>query len=172
MQEIFPPKLKFSEDGEIQIESLADLIDWFLTYDQKTAIIRHPQVEEIFQWKQADDAENQPYLFDSAEATFAIGVFQALAENNTQEKLHNWIMALLEILSDARMIRENFVEDYKLKTHQGASFVEEALKLPSEKEKRLFLTSAWLEALCTAEVRVLGWVYQEIYKQPFQIKAQ
>ncbi|GIU83146.1 MAG: hypothetical protein D6687_00950 [Acidobacteria bacterium] len=172
-EKTFPPKLKLNENGDIEIESLADVIQWFLLYDQKTAIMRHPQVEELFQWKQEDDAEQglQPYLFDSAEARFAIGVFQALAENNTQEKLHDWIVYLLQILSDAKMVRETFVENYELKTNQGVSFLKEALKLPSEDEKRLFLTSAWLEALCTAEARILGWVYQELYKRPFQIHA-
>jgi hypothetical protein len=172
-EKIFPPKLKFNENGEIEIESLADVIGWFLLYDQKTAIIRHPQVEELFQWKQEDDAEQgfQPYLFDSAEARFAIGIFQALAENNTQEKLHDWIIHLLQILGEAKMVRESFTENYELKINQSASFLEEALKLNSEDEKRLFLTSAWLEAICTAEARILGWIYQELYKKPFQINA-
>ncbi len=172
-EKIFPPKLKLNENGEIEIESLADVIQWFLLYDQKTAIIRNPQVEELFQWKQEDDTKQglEPYLFDSAETRFAIGIFQALAENNTQEKLHDWIVYLLQILGDAKMIRESFTEDYDLKIKQGASFLEESLKLASEDEKRLFLTSAWLEALCTAEARLLGWIYQELYKKPFDVNA-
>jgi len=84
---------------------------------------------------------------------------------------HNWIIYLLQILSDAKMVRESFAENYQLKINRGASFLEEALKLNSEDEKRLFLTSAWLEALCTAEARILGWIYQELYKKPFEINA-
>ena len=40
-------------------------------------------------------------------------------------------------------------------------------KLTTNAEKRLYLASCWLEALCTAEARVLGWIYQEIYGRPF-----
>ena len=44
----------------------------------------------------------------------------------------------------------------------------EAEKIPTEEEKRFYLTSCWIESLCTAEVRFLGWVYQELYGKPFE----
>ena len=46
--------------------------------------------------------------------------------------------------------------------------LEKAAKLTTNLEKRMYLTSCWIEALCTAEVRVLGWIYQEIYGKPFE----
>ena len=58
-------------------------------------------------------------------------------------------------------------EDYKLDADPMASGLERAKKLTSNVEKRLYLTSCWLEALCTAEARFLGWVYQEKYGKPF-----
>ena len=56
-------------------------------------VVRHPHVEELFQWKNAEDkAEGvESYPFENAEARFAIGVFQALGENDTETKLQNWI---------------------------------------------------------------------------------
>jgi hypothetical protein len=32
----------------------------------------------------------------------------------------------------------------------------------------MYLSSCWFDALFTAEARVLGWVYQELYGKPFQ----
>jgi len=31
-----------------------------------------------------------------------------------------------------------------------------------------FLINCWIESLCTAEIRVLGWLYQEFYRRPFR----
>ena len=45
--------------------------------------------------------------------------------------------------------------------------LQKAEKLTTNTEKRLYLTSCWLETLCTAEARFLGWVYQELYGKPF-----
>ena len=169
-QEIRPPALTKTPDGGINVNSLADLLEWFLTYDQKVGIMRHPHVQELFEWKQADDAANgvSVYPFENAEARFAIGVFQAIAENNSQSALQSWITDVLQALGESKQTREDFVAEYKLETNQGASFIVEAQKLTSKLEQRLFLTSAWIESLCIAEVRFLGWVYQELYGVPFQ----
>ena len=51
---------------------------------------------------------------------------------------------------------------------QGKSHIEQAKKIPNKIEQRIYLTSCWIESLCTAEVRFLGWVYQELYGKPFQ----
>lgn len=171
-QEVSPPKLEVRSDGKIEVNSLINLIDWFLNYDHKTAIIRHPQVEELFQWKQAEDIEQETagYTFENAEARFAVGVFEALNENNTEAKLQKWITYLVYVLSEAKQMREEFVGLYDLKTNQGASFIEESRKLPTEAERKAFLTSAWLEAICTAEARILGWIYQQLYDKPFQMR--
>jgi hypothetical protein len=169
-QEIRPPDLAKNPDGEINANSLADLLEWFLNYDQKVGIMRHNHVQELFEWKQADDAANgkSVYPFENAEARFAIGTFQAIAENNSQTQLQEWITDVLQALGESKQTREDFVKEFNLETNQGASFVIEAQKLPSKLEQRMFLTSAWFESLCTAEVRFLGWVYQELYGVPFQ----
>jgi hypothetical protein len=171
--ENFPPKIRKTASGDIDVGSLADLLEWFLNYDVKTQIMRHPHVNELFEWKQADDAANgvEVYPFENAEARFAIGVLQAIAENDSETKLQRWITDVIQALGDAKQTREDFVAEYKLETNQGASFVMESQKLPSKNERRIFLTSAWFEALCTAEARFLGWVYQELYGKPFQISS-
>ncbi|MEO7538538.1 MAG: hypothetical protein ABIV21_00790 [Pyrinomonadaceae bacterium] len=56
-QETQPPKLRFTA-GEIEPASLADLCEWFLMFDERTARIRDPNTEELFQWKQMDDQAN------------------------------------------------------------------------------------------------------------------
>lgn len=169
-QEIRPPALAKTPEGDINVNSLADLLEWFLNYDQKVAVVRHPHVQELFEWKQADDAANgvSVYPFENAEARFAVGVFQAIAENDSQEKLQQWVTDVLQALGESKQTREDFVGEYNLETNQGVSFVLEAQKLPSRLEQRLFLTSAWIESLCMAEVRFLGWVYQEFYGVGFE----
>lgn len=163
-----PPKLKRTSGGEIDTESLADLLEFFLNFDERVAIVRHPQVEELFQWKQAEDKETgiETYPFENAEARFAIGVIQAVGENDSKEMLGRWITDLLQALAQAKETTEEMAKSFSLE--QGNSHIQEAMKLPSRSERKIYLTSCWIESLCTAEVRFLGWVYQELYGEAFQ----
>ncbi len=163
-----PPSLRRDPAGALDPASLADLLEWFLNFDQRVAIMRHPHVEELFQWKQKDDEDQgiATYPFENAEARFAIGVSQALAANEDEASLGSWITQLLQALGEAKQNNEDLAKSYKLA--QDKSHVEEAEKLTSNAEKRFYLTSCWIESLCTAEVRFLGWVYQELYGKPFQ----
>ena len=167
-QENFPPALRKTATGDIDVNSLADLLEWFLNNDSRVGLVRLPQVEELFQWKQSDDAANgtEVYPFENAEARFAIGAFQALGENSTEEKLARWITDLLEALGEAKQTNEDIAASYSLA--QSGSHIAQAEKIENEIERRIYLTSCWIESLCTAEVRFLGWVYQEIYGKPFQ----
>jgi hypothetical protein len=164
-----PPKLRRSETGEIDNSSLADLLEWFLMYDERTARMRHVNTEELFQWKQADDEANGigTYPFENAEARFAIGAVQALAENASEPLLKLWISDVLNALHESRETKTELTEMYKLDNDPEAGSLNKAEKLTTKSEKRLYLTSCWLEALCTAEARFLGYVYQEIYGRPF-----
>ena len=168
-QENQPPKLRRTEDGEVDISSLADLLEWFLTYDERTARMRHPNTEELFQWKQKDDAEQgiAIYPFENAEARFAVGVFQALAENNSEPLLKLWISDVLNALEQSHKTKVELTDSYNLDADIEAFAVKKSEKLTTNAERRLYLTSCWLEALCTAEARFLGWVYQEKYGRPF-----
>ena len=167
-QQNYPPKLQKTADGDINTNSLADLLEWFLNNDQRVALVRNPQVEELFHWKQADDEENgiEIYPFENAEARFAVGVFQALGQYNSEDKLQRWISDVLQALGEAKQTNEDIAKSYNL--DQNQSHIEQARAIPSKTERRLYLSSCWLEALCTAEARFLGWVYQEIYTRPFQ----
>ena len=170
-QENFPPKLRKTATGDIDINSLADLLEWFLNNDQRVGLVRLPQVEELFQWKQKDDEANgiEVYPFENAEARFAIGAFQALGENNTEDKLQIWISDVLQALGEAKQTNDDIAKSYKLAQNQ--SHIAQAETIPNNIEKRIYLTSCWIESLCTAEVRFLGWVYQEIYGKPFTVKS-
>jgi hypothetical protein len=164
-----PPKLRRKENGDIETASLADLLEWFLMYDERTARIRHANTNELFEWKQSDD-ETQgvaTYPFENAEDRFAVGVFQALAENNSEPLLKLWLSDLLNALQESRTTKAELAESYKLDVDLEAFAVQKAEKLTTNSERRLYLSSCWLEALCTAEARVLGWVYQEMYGRPF-----
>ena len=169
-----PPKLQKTADGDININSLADVLEWFLNYDSRVAIMRHPHIQEIFEWKQADDAAHdiEIYPFENAEARFAVSLFSAIAENDSEAKLALWMTDVLQALGDAKQTVEDFANQYKLEIKQGASFVAESEKLPSKIERRVFLTSAWIESLTTAEVRFLGWIYQKLYDKQFQPVTQ
>lgn len=168
-----PPKLRITAEGGADIGSLADLLEWFLNFDERTARMRHPAVEELFQWKQQDDKVNGVaiYPFENAEARFAVGAFQALAENDTEPKLNAWITDILNALADARQARTELTDAYDLDSDHDLFAVAKSEKLTTAIEKRMYLTSSWIENLCTAEARFLGWVYQELYGKPFTPSA-
>jgi hypothetical protein len=164
-----PPPLRHEGAAQINTSSLADVIQWFLDYDQRAAVIRHPKVEELFHWKQEQArSENESvYQFDHAEDRLAIGIMQALGEHTTERALHSWISQLLNALDDAAKTNEEMATAYKLDA-EAASTVEEASKIPTASGRKIYLTCCWLETLCTAELRIMGWIYQELYGKPFQ----
>lgn len=167
-----PPKLRKAADGKLDNNSLADLIEWFLNFDPRVALVRNPQVEELFQWKQQDDKVNDVsvYPFENAEARFAIGIFQALEANDSETALQIWLTEVVEALGEAKQTNEQIAASYKLEP--GMSHIEQARSIDSNAEQRLYLSCCWLEALLTAEARVLGWAFQEIYGKPFQPLGQ
>ena len=164
-----PPALRRDQSGDINTSSLADVIEWFITYDQRAGVIRHPKVEEIFHWKQAEAAREgeEVYRFDHAEDRLAIGIMQALAEYDTEGGLHAWMSQLLNALDDAAKTNEEMATAYKLKTDEVESTVKEAEKIPTFAGRKIYLTCCWIEVLCTAELRIMGWIYQELYGKPF-----
>ena len=164
-----PPPLQQGARGTIERASLADVVQWFLDYDERVAVIKHPSVEELFQWKQEEDKRVNAnfYLFTQAEDRLAIGIFQALAVHNTEAALHDWISQLLGVIEESSKTNGEISAAYNLDVSADASAVREAAKLPAQQERTIFLTSCWLETLCTAEARVLGWVYQQLYGRPF-----
>jgi hypothetical protein len=165
-----PPRITVGPDGRVDTKAVADVIEWFLNYDERVARMRHSQVNELFQWKQADDAENgvSVYPFENAEARFAIGVIQALEENDKEPLLRLWISDVINALHEARETKQQLTDTYKLDKHPMQSAVEKAQHLTTMNERRMYLTSCWFDALFTAEARVLGWIYQELYGKPFQ----
>ena len=167
--EIAPPKLRPGNDGGIDPSSIADLVEWFLNFDERTARMRHANTEELFQWKQKDDEANGigTYPFENAEARFAIGVFQALQENNSEPLLGLWMNDVLAALHESRETKREITEANDLDKDIERSSIEKASLLTTNSERRLYLTSSWLEALCTAEARVLGWLYKEFYGRPY-----
>ena len=163
------PPLQRDAAGRIDLDSIPDVIQWFLDFDQRVAIIKHPNVEEVFQWKQQESrAAGEPVFdFNRAEDRLAIGIIQALAEYRTEPTLHSWISQLLNALDSASKANESASEAYKLDLAGGGSVVKEAEKIPTLRGRREFLINCWLETLCTAEARVLGWLYKEFYGHAF-----
>jgi hypothetical protein len=163
------PPLQRDATGNIDLDSVPDVIQWFLDYDQRVAIIKHPNVEELFQWKQEQSrtAGEDVFAFNRAEDRLAIGILRALAANATERALHDWIGQLLNALDTASKANEATASSYKLDLQSGGSIVKEAEKLPSARAREEFLINCWLETLCTAEARVLGWLYKEFYGRPF-----
>jgi hypothetical protein len=164
-----PPPLKSDARGSVETKLLADVIAWFLEHDQRVAIIRHPRVEELFQWKQekSKNSGENVFAFDHAEDRLAIGIIQALQQHASERALHVWISQLLNALEDASKVNEELSGAYHLNSTEDSSIVNEAAKIPAQNARELYLTCCWLETLCTAEVRVLGWIYQELYGKPF-----
>jgi predicted enzyme related to lactoylglutathione lyase len=163
------PPLKRDREGNIDLDSVPEVIQWFLDFDQRVAIIKHRNVEEVFQWKQEQSrtAGEEVFAFKQAEDRLAIGILQALAEHSSERELHSWISQLLNALDSASRANEAASETYKLDLMSGGSVVREAEKIPSARGRREFLINCWLETLCSAEARVLGWLYKEFYGRPF-----
>lgn len=163
------PPLQRDEYGQVDVDSVPDVIEWFLKYDQRVAIIRHPAVEEVFQWKQnhTEAQGEQVFRFKQAEDRLAIGIIQALADNSTESTLHEWIGQLLGALDAASKANESTAEAYSLDLRGGGSILKQSDKIPFERGKTEFLLNCWIETLCTAEARVLGWLYKEFYGRPF-----
>lgn len=162
------PVLSRDAEGRVDYDSVPEVIQWFLDYDEKVAIIKHPKIEELFQWKQQQsrDAGEDVFNFNRAEDRLAIGIIQSIAHNPTEEALHGWIAQLLNALNTATKANENVAQAYALEMNQP-SVVAESAKIPAATERSEFLFNCWLETLCTAEVRVLGWLYREFYNRPF-----
>jgi predicted enzyme related to lactoylglutathione lyase len=163
------PPLQRDADGNVDLDSVPDVIQWFLDFDQRVAIIKHPNVEEVFHWKQEQSrrAGEEVFAFNRAEDRLAIGIIQALAENDTERDLHSWIGQLINALDAASKANEATADTYKLDLQGGGSIVKEAEKIPSARGRTEFLINCWLETLCTAEARVLGWLYKEFYGRAF-----
>jgi len=163
-----PPLLRDAY-GQVDVDSVPDVIEWFLNYDQRVAVIRHPSVEEVFQWKQhhAQSQGEEIFQFNRAEDRLAIGIIQALADNSSERDLHSWIGQLLGALDAASKANETTADAYKLDLKSGGSIVKEAEKIPFQRGRNEFLLNCWIESLCTAEARVLGWLYKEFYGRPY-----
>lgn len=163
------PPLRRDSAGRIDVDSVPDVIQWFLDYDERVAVVKHPRVEEVFQWKQEQSRGNNEeiFMFSRAEDRLAIGIIQALSENSSESDLHAWISQLLNALETASKANEATSESYRLDLSSGASVVAESAKIPSERGRREFLLNCWIESLCTAEARVLGWLYKEFYGHPY-----
>src|SRR6185295_9089610 len=127
-----PPPLRDAA-GKIDLDSVPDVIQWFLDFDQRVAIVKHPNVEEVFQWKQDNSRSQGEAVFDfkQAQDRLAIGIIQALAEHNNERALHSWISQLLNALDSASKANEAAAEAYKLDLAGGGSVVKEAEKIPS-----------------------------------------
>lgn len=164
------PPLGRNERGGIDVDSLPEVIQWFLDYDQRVAVVRNPKVEEVFQWKQEQSrlSGEDVFAFNRAEDRVAIGILQALSEHATEQELHRWISQLLNALDSAAKATEDVTAAYRLDMAAQVSIVTESKKIPAAHARTNFLMNCWLETLCTAEIRVLGWLYQEFYGRPFR----
>jgi len=164
-----PPSLKRTVSGAVDNSSLADIVEWFLNHDERVSRIRHSNTEELFQWKQSDDAATgvATYPFENAEARFAIGTIQAVISNESEPLLKLWINDVIEALGNARETKTELTAAYNLDADLDAFSINKSEKLTTNVERRIYLSCCWIEVLCTAEARVLGWIYQQLYGKPF-----
>lgn len=165
-----PPPLLRDQYGVPDYDSLPDVIQWFIDYDQRVAVIKHAKVEELFQWKQEQSrlVGEDVFNFNRAEDRLAIGILQSIAHNPSERELHAWIAQLLNALDRASKATEDVSAAYNLDLSTASSVVGESQKIPAATTRGDFLFNCWVETLCTAEIRVLGWLYRELYARPFQ----
>ena len=164
------PVLLRDQFGAVDYDSLPDVIQWFLDFDQRVAVVKHARVEELFQWKQEQSrlASEEVFNFNRAEDRLAIGILQSVAHNPTERELHAWIAQLLNALDRASKATEDVSAAYDLDMSAASSVVGESQKIPAATTRADFLFNCWVETLCTAEIRVLGWLYRELYARPFR----
>src|SRR5215813_8668128 len=119
------PVLLRDEYGAVDYDSLPDVIQWFLDYDQRVAIIKHPKVEELFQWKQEQSrqANEEVFNFNRAEDRLAIGIIQSVAHHPNERELHEWISQMLNALNRASKSTEQTASAYGLDLTDAPSIV-------------------------------------------------
>src|SRR5437016_5376300 len=151
------PVLLRDQYGNVDYDSLPEVIQWFLDYDERVAIIKHPRVEELFQWKQQQSrqAGEDVFNFNRAEDRLAIGILQSIAHNPTERELHGWIGQLLNALQEASKRTEETSTAYKLDIAQDQSIFGESQKIPAARTLEVFLIDSWLKIMCIAEVLIL-----------------
>src|SRR5688500_19442187 len=106
--ELNQPPLQRDAVGNVDVDSVPDVIEWFLNNDPRVAVVKHPSVEEVFQWKQQQSQlqGEEVFVFNRAEDRLAIGIIQALADNASERNLHAWISQLLMALRSAEHTSE------------------------------------------------------------------
>src|ERR1051325_4126238 len=121
-----PPLMRRDAQGRVEPGSLAAIIQWFLDYDERVAVVRFPAVEALFQWRQAEELKGREdsFGFNRAEDRLAGGVMQALVAHASEAALHGWIKDLLAALEDARQTNESIAEAYGLKPSEDSSVVQ------------------------------------------------
>src|ERR1051326_8073102 len=126
--------------GNCDYDSLPDVIQWFIDYDERVALIKHPRVEELFQWKQEQSrqAGEDVFNFNRAEDRLAIGILQSVAHNPSERELHGWIGQLLNALQEASKRTEELSTAYGLNMNSGGSILHESEKIPATKTRDAF----------------------------------
>ena len=126
-------------------------------------------MEEVFQWKQQySQAQGEDvFAFKQAEDRLAIGIIQALADNPGERELHSWIGQLLNALETASKANESICRIVQTRLAKRRFNYEQADKIPFQRGRNESLLNCWIETLCTAEARVLGWLYKEFYGHPY-----
>src|SRR5215467_8598676 len=129
------PVLGRDSYGNVDYDSLPEVIQWFLDYDDRVAVIKHPKVEELFQWKQEQSrhAGEDVFNFNRAEDRLAIGILQSIAHNPSERELHGWIGQLLNALQAASKRTEDLSTAYSLEIAGNHSIVAESRKIPAAK---------------------------------------
>ena len=128
------PVLLRDSAGRVDYDSIPDVIQWFLDYDERVAIVKHPKIEELFQWKQQQsrDAGEDVFNFNRAEDRLAIGIIQSLAHHPTEDALHGWIAQLLNALNSASKATEEVAKAYTLEM-DSASVVNDPQRFPARR---------------------------------------
>src|SRR5215471_21217977 len=121
------PVLGRDPHGNVDYDSLPEVIQWFLDYDDRVALIKHPRVEELFHWKQEQSrvAGEDVFNFNRAEDRLAIGILQSIAHNPSERELHGWIGQLLNALQQAQQRTEEISSAYDLDLKDAPSIVAE-----------------------------------------------
>ena len=166
-----PPLLR-DPSGHVDVDSVPDVIQWFLDYDSRVAIIKHPRLKRSFNGSRnkADRTTKKYSCLAGLRIVWQLGLSRLWARTPRNAAFTPGLGSCSMRSTRPQRLTKPFLRPMAW-TSQLTSIVTEATKIPTQRGRNDFLVNCWVETLCTAEARVLGWLYKEFYGRPYSPNA-
>jgi hypothetical protein len=158
-------------------DKVAEFVSWFLANDQNVGVVRNRSTSIIFGEGHrplvpngTDPSSLQPNLA-SAEEWFKVKVFADLNQIATasKEEFRDFIDVLDEASSHTLLTAGNLASDYDLNMERF-DYEREIEKIPPGIDRDQFKVNLMQDALLSAEIRILAWIYRTYYGEAYRMK--